>query len=85
MMLVANATDMNSDQYKATQPNAARFLEEEELDSIETWLERKRWYSNSIGCCLFCRLGRNQGRSTAVINETVEQVTLVLLTGIVHQ
>ena len=32
---VANATDRELAQYKATQPNVARFLKEEELDSIE--------------------------------------------------
>ena len=31
----ANATDYELEQYRATQPNVKRFLEEEELDSME--------------------------------------------------
>ncbi|GIT37597.1 MAG: hypothetical protein Ct9H300mP6_14650 [Gammaproteobacteria bacterium] len=66
---VANATDRELAQYKATQPNVARFLKEEELDSIELG-----WKGNvgrvNLSVAVYQADWENQkGRSTAVINE----------------
>ena len=66
---VANATDRELTQYKATQPNVARFLKEEELDSIELG-----WKGNvgrvNLSVAVYQADWENQkGRSTAVINE----------------
>ena len=51
---VANATDYELEQYKVAQPNVLRFLDEEELDSMEigwkgTLLDGR---ATSISCTL---------------------------------
>ena len=69
---VANATDYELEQYRATQPNVRRFLEEEELDSIEIgWKGTLLDGRATLAVALYQADWANQkGRSTAVVNES---------------
>ena len=67
---IASATDYEYDQYISQFPNAQRFLEEEELDSLEIG-----WKGNvgmvTLSVALYSAEWANQkGRSVAAINET---------------
>ena len=69
---VANATDYELQQYKVAQPNVLRFLDEEELDSMEIgWKGTLLDGRATLAVSLYQADWANQkGRSTAVVNES---------------
>ena len=69
---VANATDYELEQYKVAQPNVLRFLDEEELDSMEIgWKGTLLDGRATLSVALYQADWANQkGRSTAVVNES---------------
>jgi len=81
---LSNATDYELEQYRAAQPNVLRFLDEEELDSMEIgWKGTLLDGRATLNVAIYSADWENQkGRSSAVVNESCREADLTSTTRI---